>query len=203
MLFLTSDGFSSAALCAALPPMQGMRVALIPTAIASQKTRVPALDSLAQEMTALGAARCETMDIVSFTPKRLLRENFDALYLMGGNAFLLMKEIRARGHADALKWYAEERLILSSSGGSLVLGQTMAHIAMLDPSMNAKTKLTDLDGLGLIQTSICPHRTWFVQRYPRFLERIDAFERETGRRIVCLEDGQGVRGLGEEVWVIE
>lgn len=190
MLLMLSNGLSSPALRACLPNLAGARAAIIPTAIASTKARVPAIEEVQAELSALSVEQSAVVDIVSHPPK-VLRE-FDLLYFCGGNAFLLMKELRQRGYEEPLRAFANEKPILGSSGGALALGQTLAHIQLLDPSMNRKYGLLDLSGLGLAPLSICPHKSRFVQRYPDCLARLARFEEETAQRLILLEDGEGV-----------
>ena len=87
---------------------------------------------------------------------------------------------------------AAQSLLVGVSGGALALGGTLAHIQLLDPSMNRRYGLENLDGLGLTASSICPHRARFGQRYAGFEARMDAFQKETGRRLYLLEDGEGL-----------
>lgn len=190
MLLMMSDGLSSDALRSCLPSIAGKKAAIIPTAIASTKQRQASIPSVQEDLSRLGAGQCEIIDIVSQRPKAL--EQFDLLYFMGGNAFLLLKEIRARGYGDALRRFEEQGLILSSSGGALAFGQTIAHIDLLDTSMNKKYGLTDFTALSIAPVSICPHKRRFIEKYDRFLERIAAFETQTGQKIVLLEDGEGI-----------
>ena len=132
----------------------------------------------------------EVFDLERGRPKGLL--GFDFLYFLGGNTFLLTKILRERGYGEALQLAAEKAVILGSSGGALALGGTLAHIQLLDGSMNRKYGLTDLSGVGLTGSSICPHRARFGAKYPRFEERMEAFQRESGRRLYLLEDGEGL-----------
>ncbi|MDR2515559.1 MAG: Type 1 glutamine amidotransferase-like domain-containing protein [Christensenellaceae bacterium] len=172
------------------PSISGLRAALIPSAQASQKARARSLPAAEETLLALGAAQCAVLPLESTRPKDLAP--FGLLYFLGGNAFLLTKIIRERGLGPAIAAFGRERPVISSSGGALALGQTLAHIERIDPSMNRRYGLTDLSGLGLAPVSICPHRSRFIEKYEGFLEAMANFERESGQALALLEDGQGV-----------
>ncbi|MDR3085186.1 MAG: Type 1 glutamine amidotransferase-like domain-containing protein [Christensenellaceae bacterium] len=185
---MLSSGVS--ALPEGFPRIEGLRAALIPSAQASQKARERSLPAAKAALLALGAAECVSLPLESARPKDFA--SFGLLYFLGGNAFLLTKIIRERGLGPAIAAFERERQVIASSGGALALGQTMAHIERIDPSMNRRYGLMDLSGLGLAPVSICPHRGRFIEKYEGFLEAMANFERESGQTIALLEDGQGV-----------
>lgn len=199
-LLLLSDGLQTAPLLGCLPCLRGARAALIPNALASLKARQAALPPTEEGLRALGVERVETFDLERGRPKAL--EGFDLLYFLGGNAFLLLKILRDRGYEEALRRAAAQSLLVGVSGGALALGGTLAHIQLLDPSMNRRYGLENLDGLGLTASSICPHRARFGQKYAHFEARMDAFQKETGRRLYLLEDGEGLLCTGAgQTWL--
>ncbi len=189
-LLLLSDGLSSAPLISSLPDLRGARAAVIPNAIASTKARDAALPETEKELRTLGAEEVALLDLARLRPKAVA--GYDLYYYMGGNAFLLLKTIRERGLEDALRQAAQNSVTIGSSGGALALGGTVAHIELLDKSMNRKYGLTDFRALGLTQSSICPHRERFRLRYPDFERRMRDFQAQTGEKLFLLRDGEGL-----------
>lgn len=81
-------------------------------------------------------------------------------------------------------------MLIGVSAGALVLQRSIALAAQYTPEMNEGIGLTDLSGFALTDVEILPHYSRFVQRFDRFEERAQAYERVHGVRVLRLDDGQ-------------
>ncbi len=189
MILLTSDGLTGAALMEALRPfLRGGRAALVVTADPDYRERNYHVPRLRAELTALGL----TVDCFDFDTQR--PEDLaacDAVEMIGGNPYYLLDAIRRRGFAETLRRFAEEKVLIGCSAGSLVLTPSLEVIDLYAPEMNF-LHLTDLTALGLTQVQLLPHYSRFLKRYESFEERCAAYEKRTGSRVTRISDGEAV-----------
>ena len=73
-----------------------------------------------------------------------------------------------------------------------MFGNSIGLIHELDSQMNDVVGLNDFTGLCLTNINVCPHVSKIINRYDRFLERIDNFEKCNNIQITRINDGQAV-----------
>ncbi len=78
-------------------------------------------------------------------------DDFDAIYLMGGNTFVLLDALRS-SQFDALieKFASSGRVICGISAGAIVLGESIATASLGSEADPNTPKLSDLTGLKLL-----------------------------------------------------
>jgi dipeptidase E len=190
MLLLTSNGLTAPALRArAASLLSGCRsLALVTTASVGYKEKDWHVPQLSGELRACGLARVDCFDFDCQSASALLA--YDAALLIGGNPFYLLSSIRRANAAPVLQTFALHRVLIGVSAGAMVLGPSLALANLYTPEMNAEVGLTDLTGLDLTCAQVLPHYKKFLSRFDRFEERAAEYERQTGARVLRLDDGQ-------------
>ncbi len=193
MLLLTSNGLSSPPLLSRAGAMLegcGGRAAIVTTASVGYKERDRHIPRLMEELRACGLAHVDFFDFDCQSAQDLLR--YGAVLLNGGNPFYLLSSMRRAGCAPVMEELARDRVLIGVSAGSMVLGPSLAMAQLYTPEMNAEVGLADLSGLCLTDALVLPHYTKFLARFDRFEERAADYERQTGARILRLDDGRAV-----------
>ncbi|MBD5150150.1 MAG: type 1 glutamine amidotransferase-like domain-containing protein [Oscillibacter sp.] len=189
MIILASNGLSSPPLLeAAGRCVRPGKAALVVTADNVYKERNYHVERAAGELERLGMT-VECFDFDTQSPDALL--DYDLAEMIGGNPYYLLRSIRLRGFADALREFAENRVLTGWSAGALVIGPTLELIDRYAPEMNG-AGLTDLSALGLTDVQILPHYSRFLTRYENFEETCARYEREKRCRVIRINDGEGV-----------
>lgn len=189
MIILASNGLSSPPLLeAAGRCVQPGKAALVVTADNIYKEKNYHVDRTARELEQLGMA-VECFDFDTRSPDALL--DYDLVEMIGGNPYYLLHAIRLRGFADALREFAENRIMIGWSAGALVIGPTLELIDRYSPEMN-EVGLTNLSALALTDVQILPHYSRFLARYKNFEETCVRYEREKRCRVIRISDGEGV-----------
>lgn len=93
-------------------------------------------------------------------------DDFDVLYVAGGNTFALLASLRRRGADAVLIEKVRAGLpYIGSSAGSIVTGPGLEPVSIMDNPSEAP-ELTDRDGLGLVDTVVIPHADGALPPYP-------------------------------------
>ena len=189
MIILASNGLSSPPLLeAAGRCIRPGKAALVVTADNIYKEKNYHVERAAGELARLGlSVECFDFDVQS--PDALL--NYDLVEMIGGNPYYLLRSIQIHGFQNALREFAENRVLIGWSAGALVIGPTLELIDRYSPEMN-EVGLSDLSALGLTDVQILPHYSRFLSRYEDFEEICARYEREKRCRVVRLNDGEGV-----------
>lgn len=184
MILLCSNGLTSQELLreAKKHVKTGGKAALVVTADPEYKEKNYHVPRSRKELEFLGLS-VELFDFDVQPAEQLLE--YDAVVLMGGNPYYLLRSIREHHGEEALRKVSEKGLLIGWSAGALVLGPTIALIDRYHPKLNFYG-LTDLTGLGLTQVQIMPHCN---KENP---EKAQEYQRETGGNVICLRDGEGV-----------
>ncbi len=81
--------------------------------------------------------------------------DLDAIYVAGGNTFLLMQKMRECGFKNALIPFLDRGgLYVGVSAGSIVVGPSIEIAGPWDPN---EVGLTDLTGLEIVDFAVTPH----------------------------------------------
>lgn len=130
-----------------------------------------------------------------------LLDTVDAVYVAGGETFVLLEALRSSGAGDVLADRVRAGLpYIGSSAGSVVAGPSITPVELMDDRDLAPDLRSD-DGLALIDRVIIPHADGNIPPYP--LELIERLVSEYGDRfpLRTLNDDQAlrVRSDGAEV----
>ena len=189
MIILASNGLSSPPLLeAAGRCVRPGKAALVVTADSVYKEKNYHVERTAGELERLGMT-VECFDFDTQSPDALL--DYDLAEMIGGNPYYLLRSIRLHGFADALREFAENRVLIGWSAGALVSGPTLELIDRYSPEMN-EAGLTNLSALGLTDVQILPHYSRFLTRYENFEEICARYEQEKRCQVIRVNDGEGV-----------
>ena len=83
---------------------------------------------------------------------KLFLDNFEVVYVLGGDTFYLLEQSRISGFDTFLKEYVKDGVYIGHSAGSVLLG-TSVSLKTNPP----KTNLKNFDGLGIVNFTIIPH----------------------------------------------
>ena len=109
--------------------------------------------------------------------------NYDAIYMVGGNTFYLLKELRER-HLDEKIHNAINNgvIYIGSSAGSIILGKTIETALPYDENW---VKLEDFKGLNVVDGIIIPH----ANRKQEFIKEV---KEKYSDKIIELYDDYGI-----------
>lgn len=159
------------------------RLLYLPSALVHPSNKEAGYRWIQQTFEPLGLTDIEVwMDIAGKTARDL--EQYDAVYIGGGNTFYLLHQLRIH-HLDlALDQYAHEgHPIYGGSAGAIVFGYDIASCQHIDQNIIGLSDLSGMD-LALGYTVWC-HYT------PEDDERISAYVRRTGIPSIALSEKSG------------
>ena len=193
MLFLTSNGLTSDSLRQEFINTiadKGTKCAIIPTAMEKEKDKDSWLEETKNNLADYGL-ECEFFWLGQDENEKL--NNFDVVYICGGNVFYLMQIIKQCCAEDVLRKAAQEKVVVGVSAGSLIMQKDLELIRDLIPRMNKRVKLKDLTALDVTNNiEHLPHKTRYIGIIDAFEKRVKTYERKVGHKVICLEDGQGI-----------
>jgi dipeptidase E len=112
-------------------------------------------------------------------------EQFDAVYIGGGNTFGLLAELRKSGFDRYLREFAcRGKAIFGGSAGAAVLGRDIRTVNYLDQN---EVGLVDMEGLDLAES----HAIW-VHYQPQDDHLIDAYMKQYHQPVIALSERSGV-----------
>lgn len=189
MLILTSNGLTSGVLLNTVEKyINGGKAALVVTADNEYKEKNHNVPHLSRELAALGLC-VECFDFDKQTPAEL--SAYDVVEMIGGNPYYLLHSIRKNGFLGVLKDFAENKCLIGSSAGSLVMTPSLDLIDMVSPEMNI-VNLNDLSACNLTDIRIVPHYSKFITRFEGLEEKCAKYEKAKACRLIRLEDGEAV-----------
>lgn len=119
--------------------------------------------------------------------------NYDVMYVCGGNTFYLMHKFRVTGFdKKIIEFVNSGRVYVGVSAGSIIMGPQITTSS--DKNM---IELKDVSGLNLFNQCIVPH----YQKKEKSV--IDDFEKKNNYEVVRLNDGQAVEAIGDDYKIIE
>ncbi|MBQ8404515.1 MAG: Type 1 glutamine amidotransferase-like domain-containing protein [Clostridia bacterium] len=199
MLILTSNGLTSEILLnSARKYINGGKAALIVTADNEYKEKNHNVPHLSCELAALGL-EVELFDFDKQTPAEL--EKYDVAEMIGGNPYYLLHSIRKNGFVKILSDFAENKCLIGSSAGSLVMTPSIDLVDMFSPEMNI-VNLNDLSACNLTDIRIVPHYSKFIARFDGLEEKCVQYEKANACKLIRLEDGEAVIVRQEKTEII-
>lgn len=122
----------------------------------------------------------------------------DALFVIGGNTFYLMQQIRRRNLVEPLRTHLQAgKPYFGASAGAIICGPSLAPVATFDDPAIAPD-LDSFDGLGVIDFVPLPH----LGTNPGSLARYAEIERQFGPQyeLVTMRDDQAIWATGSSTW---
>ena len=108
---------------------------------------------------------------------------FDVMYMMGGNTFYLLDIIRKTKFDIAIKKFINSgKIYVGSSAGSEILGNSIDVALGYDDN---NVNMTDFTGLKIVDGLIIPH----CNRKENFINKL---KNETNEKLYLLYDGDGI-----------
>ena len=125
-------------------------------------------------------------------------EEFDVIYVCGGNTFHLLKKVRESGFDKTIIEFVKKgKLYFGISAGSILVNPDISAASTgLEPDEN-DVNLSDLSGLNLIDVIISPH---YCKKEEIILKR---FTKKSQYNVITLTDNQALLVNGKEMKIIE
>ena len=118
-------------------------------------------------------------------------DNFDIMYMMGGNTFYLLDVIRNTHFDKEIKKFVNSgKIYIGSSAGSEILGNSIEPALGYDDN---NVRMTDFSGLKIINGLIIPHCN-------RKKEYIESLKNSSTEKLLLLYDGDGKILLGDDFY---
>ena len=115
--------------------------------------------------------------------KEININDFDVIYMMGGNTFYLMDMIRKYNFDTVIKKAMDNGIIyIGSSAGSIILGNSVEYALPFDEN---NVDLKDFSGLRIIDGIIIPH----ANRKEEFISKV---KENIGEKLFLLYDENGI-----------
>ena len=109
--------------------------------------------------------------------------DFDIIYMMGGNTFYLLNIIRNTGFDKIIKDFIDNgKIYIGSSAGSEILGNSVDIALGYDEN---KVNMKDFTGLKIVDALIVPHSN-------RKEEFLNDLKNKTHENVITLYDGDGI-----------
>ncbi len=123
----------------------------------------------------------DILDLDKIPAENLL--NYDVVEFIGGNPFYLLNSIREHNAADILETLASTKVLIGWSASAFVFGPTLELVNMYSADMNF-LGLKDLSGIKLTDIEVLPHYERFLNRFDRFEEKCQIYEKEHSVKVI-------------------
>lgn len=199
-LLLTSRGFTNRKIGQYFielldKPVFDAKILFIPTA-SRTKDELHYVEESKTELIQIGI-KAENLFIYNLDKKLSYPKvnDFDVIYVCGGNTFYLTAKMREDGFNKVIKKLVKDgKLYLGVSAGSVLAGPNIDIASPFDPN---DIGLKDWRGLNLTNTIVSPHYT------NKDKDIIEKFKLEEKFKVVPLTDNQALRIIGNKEEIIE
>lgn len=174
-------------------------ILIIPTASRGEGWE-PVYEKHYQPFEEMGYAT-EEFDLNGKTPADVAHklEQASAVYVCGGNTFVLMEHMRKSGFADQIEKHLENGLVyIGSSAGVVATTPDISYAASLDDP--SKASLNDFSGLNLLPYAVIPHMDHIdygsvcTDLYNRMINE--------GNKVQPLNDDQVIYVKGDQISIV-
>jgi dipeptidase E len=197
-LFLTSCGFYTESIKQQfLELLDGdithVKAAIITTA-SQHKDRNKYAIKAREDLLDMGSDLVDFIDIEYVNPSRL--NNYNMIYINGGNPFYLLYHIKKSGADFILKQLAKQNTVfLGVSAGSLILCPTIDIVQYFTPHLNSGS-LQNLTGLKITEKRVFPHydrEDLFPDALGQTIEqRLSVYEASHKCSVIRLKDNEAL-----------
>lgn len=176
-------------------PVSQIKIIFVPTASRSEE-ELKYVEESKKELLDLGILEnnIKTLNLdkpVSFTEV----EDFDVIYVCGGNTFYLLKKVRETGFDKVIVEFAKTgKLYFGVSAGSILV---CPNIDIASPFDENDVNLTDLTGLNLTDVIVSPHYKDEEKSI------IDDFKKKSQYEVVPLTDEQALLIIDGKTKIVE
>ena len=171
-----------------------LSVAVVVNASSTDKKKIKKTKKVKKQFDAIGfdSTKIKLFDLMKTAPQRL--SDFDVIYILGGNPFLLLDEVNKSGAQSVFKELAnQDKILMGYSAGSLLLGPDLSLFNQVDSLLGFNNiNLEELTCIGLYDFHIFPHYSDFTGQVPELIKKIDQFELESNLSVYRLNDNQGI-----------
>ncbi len=110
----------------------------------------------------------------------IIIEDFDIIYMMGGNTIYLLDMVRKYNFGEVIKNFINKgKIYIGSSAGSQILGSTISLNAIYEDNF---VNMTDFTALGIVNKEVVPH----ANRKEELLKKLNKED------FILLYDGDGI-----------
>ena len=191
---LTTDTLKSAFLNILEREPKTYSVAVVVNASTTEKKKYKKTKKVKIRFSDMGfdSTKIKLFDLMKRTPQEL--SDFDIIYALGGNPFLLLDEVNKSGFGQILADLAHQnKIMMGYSAVSLLLGPDMTLMDSADSLLGFNyIGLKELNCLGLYDFYIFPHYADFTSQATDLVPLINRFEKQTDFPLYRLNDDQGI-----------
>ena len=197
-LILTSNGFENPKIIPEFlkivgKPASKIKILFIPVA-SRTKEELHYVDESKEELLKLGI---KNENIIYYNLKGVIGNNnlnnFDVVYVCGGNTFYLSYKLKESGFDEKLKKLIQKGVVYVGVSAGTVLAGPNIEIAGADKSWDENdVNLKNFEGLNLTSKIISPHYTSKEEKI------ILKFEKEKNVRVLRLKDNQALIIFGDK-----
>ncbi len=202
-LLLTSDGLTTKQLQNVLIDLAGkpfaeLNFACITTAInrddGDKTKKVKRISSL----NSLGFAKFDLVDVAAIDKEYWLPrlEEADVIFILGGNTYYLLDEVRKSGLADELPRLLETRVYVGDSAGSILVTPSI-DVAEIDDGDENIVDIKDTSGLGLVDFEVSPHTPEDVS-----LKANEDYAKTIENKLIAYDNNMAVKVDGDKIEMV-
>lgn len=171
-----------------------LSVAIVVNASSTEKKKRKKAKKIKVEFDEIGfdSTKMELFDLMKTKPHQLLE--FDVVYILGGNPFLLLDEVNKSDARPVFKELADQgKTLMGYSAGALLLGPDLSLMNHVDTLLGFnEIGLKELSCIGLYDFHIFPHYTDFTNEVPELITKIEQYKLESDLPVYKLNDNQAI-----------
>ncbi|MGF7228909.1 MAG: Type 1 glutamine amidotransferase-like domain-containing protein [Candidatus Saccharibacteria bacterium] len=199
-LLLTSSGIVDDTIAAELQGLIGkvpadVKVGFVPTAANGE---VGDKHWLIADYVRLWKCGYEWIDIVDPSAADLdwrdRLKDVDVVFIAGGNTFHLLKQAQQTGFMDWLTEHANDKVLVGSSAGSILMTPTISVSGIADAN---HTGMEKLDALGFVDFEFIPHIGAMIS-----LKQATAYAKKAKYNVYAVDDATAITVVDGKVQVV-